>query len=322
MSSCDNRVLESIVKAHRSASMRADPQNPNWTLFEQSMSFSISGIFGQTVKAQLESFAESLFLSAAQSGTKMLEETLAAEEERIASAALKADGGGVWWTGGAETVPGTNTHSPEPAVPEDSSSGFLSETLESWTNWMWPSRGGVEADADSQDRENRAKNHASSALGSVWWYDGDEGGAWGDMGRSIVIEPLPAGVVEAEACRSEAGEEKRRPLEKIARLARQAGSPAVMLAGIAAHVASVGGAQHEVGAGRALEGSGGDSQKERQRRPLGSLGRPMRRDREDQVCDSKTPHSDEMIASCPPNVSGHIYIQTHRASLRPAAGAR
>ena len=160
--------------------MRADPQNPNWTVFEQTMTISISGMFGNTVKSQLESFAEGLFLSSAESGTKILEETLAEEAARIADAANKADGGGVWWTGGAETAPGANMHSAEPAVPEDSSSGFLSETLESWTNWMWPSQANSSGggDAESQGRGSRVGPNAALALGSVWWYDGDEGGAF------------------------------------------------------------------------------------------------------------------------------------------------
>ena len=75
-SSCDNKVLESIVKAHGSSSMRAHPKNPDWTIFEQSMSVSISAALGKTVKRQLESFAESLFLSAAKSGTASLEQSL------------------------------------------------------------------------------------------------------------------------------------------------------------------------------------------------------------------------------------------------------
>ena len=295
ISTCDNKVLENMIKAHRSASMRADPQNPNWTVFEQTMTISISGMFGNTVKSQLESFAEGLFLSSAESGTKILEETLAEEAARIADAANKADGGGVWWTGGAETAPGANMHSAEPAVPEDSSSGFLSETLESWTNWMWPSQANSSGggDAESQGRGSRVGPNAALALGSVWWYDGDEGGAWGDMGRSIVIDPLPAASAGTSAgtsfgdAGSQSGAEPRRPLEKIARLARHAVSPSMMLAGIAAHVASVGSdpQQCEEGAGRALGRSDGGSPQERQlMHPLRSFSRPLRRHREDQVC--------------------------------------
>lgn len=266
-SSCDNKVLESIVQAHRSASMRADPNNPNWTIFEQSMTVSISGVLGQTVKTQLESFAEGLFLSAAESGTNMLETTLAEEAARISAAAHKADGGGVWWTGGAETVPGTNLHTPEPAVPEDSSSGFLSDTLESWTSWMWPAY-------DAQ----KGPEH-KTRTGSVWWYEGDEDGAWGD----IVIEPLPVSAVADGTCGSGAGAEPaaadhqtRRPLQQIARLARQAGSPAVMLAGIAAHVVSVGGEHNDQGAAKPLETDGNPLQEARRLRPRGPLGSPLR----------------------------------------------
>ena len=271
-SSCDNKVLESIVKAHRSASMRADPNNPNWTIFEQSMTVSISGVLGQTIKTQLESFAESLFLSAAESGTNMLEATLAEEATRISAAAHTADGGGVWWTGGAETVPGTNLYTPEPAVPEDSSSGFLSDTLESWTNWIFPAYDGQRGGGGGPDRKSRA--------GSVWWYEGDEGGAWGD----IVIEPLPvtaagdspAGTCGVDAGADPAGNPARRPLQQIARLARQAVSPSVMLAGIAAHVVSVGGEHNDQRAAKPLETDGDPLQEARRLRPRGPLGSPLR----------------------------------------------
>jgi hypothetical protein len=186
-SSCNNKVLESIVKAHRSSSMRAHPKNPNWTIFEQSMSVSISAALGKTVQRQLESFAESIFLSAAKSGTVSLQQTLAELEAQRQAAENQANGGGVWWTGGSQNVPGAHVHAPHPPVPEDSSSGYFSETLDSWTNWMWPWH------ASSSQPAATTPARSMSMMGGVWWQDEEEADEWSAVGKSIVIEALDTG---------------------------------------------------------------------------------------------------------------------------------
>jgi hypothetical protein len=253
-SNCVNKVLESIVNSHRSASMSADPSNPDWTIFEQKMSISISSALGNTIKTQLESFAEGLFLSAAKSGTTQLEETLRAEAERATATALlnSANGGGVWWTGGDQTVPGANVHTTNPAMPEDSSSAYFSETLDSWANWMWPTFFSSQSPAGPSDPSSTAV-HSTSAqtkggTGSVWWSDGEE---WErldiaiDTGRPDSSESAAAFTTAACAgmCFADAGT-RRKPLRRVASLARRgakcASSPAMMLAGIAAQVASAG----------------------------------------------------------------------------------
>lgn len=250
-SDCVNKVLESIVNSHRSASMHADPSNPNWTIFEQKMSISISSACGNAIKAQLESFAESLFLSAAKSGTTQLEETLRAEAERAAALLNSDNGGGVWWTGGDHTVPGASVHRPEPAMPEDSSSAYFSETLDSWTNWMWPAFLSSQSPAGPSDQSStNARSTASHGGGSsVWWSDGEE---WEgldiaiDTGRpdsSEVAGSAAAFTAAAGTCVADG--DRRKPLRRVASLARRgakhASSPAMMLAGIAAQVVSAGG---------------------------------------------------------------------------------
>lgn len=186
-SSCNNKVLESIVKAHRSSSMRAHPKNPDWTIFEQSMSVSISAALGKTVQRQLESFAESIFLSAAKSGTVALQQTLAELEAQRQAAENQANGGGVWWTGGSQNVPGAHVHAPHPPVPEDSSSCYFSETLDSWTNWMWPWQ------ASSSQPAATTPARGMSMMGGVWWQDKEEADEWSEVGKSIVIEALDTG---------------------------------------------------------------------------------------------------------------------------------
>lgn len=74
-----NRVLESICKAHRTFSLRADPSNPNWTLMEQSITVTVTDAFGGAIKSQLEKFAEGAFLSSCERGTDILEKSLAAK---------------------------------------------------------------------------------------------------------------------------------------------------------------------------------------------------------------------------------------------------
>ena len=275
-SSCDNKVLESIVKAHRSSSMRAHPANPDWTIFEQSMSVSISGVLGKTIQKQLESFAESLFLSAAKSGTVTLEQSLTELEAQRCAREESPNGGGVWWTGGSQTVPGATLHDPYPPMPEDSSAGYFSDTLDSWTNWMWPSYESSESSpASASAMPGSPMPCAMPARSkSVWWQDGEEADEWSEMGKSIVIDTgrdegagddalaasslaaggavaavgMGRGVGRKLAATRQGASRARRGLANMAtHVARRAASPAVFLAGVAAQVVTAGGAELKEG---------------------------------------------------------------------------
>jgi len=257
-SSCDNKVLENIIKAHRSANMRADPNNPSGTIFEQTMTISVSSAFGKTIKSQCESFAVSLFLSSAKSGTTTLEQSLAQDEAHKVAKADESNGGGIWWTGGQHTAPGANLHQHGcPATPEDSSSGYFSQTLDSWTSWMWPSYFSSETPAATPipTASTRAQVSSGPSGGcSVWWSNGEEGGALNEASNSDVtcVSAAAASVTSAVGTcgRDEGGEGggHRQPLKlthsgslhRIRRLARHAGSPAIMLAGLAAQAVSAG----------------------------------------------------------------------------------
>lgn len=261
-SSCDNKVLEGLIKAHRSANMRADPNNPHSTIFEQTMSISFSSAFGKTIKTQLELFAEGLFLSTAQSGTAILEQSLAEDAANKAALAEQSNGGGgIWWTGGHQTSPSASLYQQEPAVPEDSSSGYFGETLDSWTSWMWPSSYfSSDADTPAPAASTRAQVSSGPSGGcSVWWNHGEEGGALHDVRPHDVIETPEggstsvSGIVGIGMCSKDGegegeggeGQQRRQPLRRIKSLVRHAGSPAVMLAGIAAQVVSSG--EHHFG---------------------------------------------------------------------------
>ncbi len=260
-SSCVNMVLEALVTAQRSASLHAHPNNPQWTVFEQKMSISISNVFGSTIKAQLESFAESMFVSAAKSGTAIMEQSLARERDRLANLSDQANGGGVWWTGGDQTLPFANLQRPEPQIPQDSSSGWFSDTVEALSGWMWASS------FSSKSYAETTRSTSTSKSGSVWW---DNGAEWSqavaksiiiDTGRSEISEQEPHAVIGAasdvtssaaacpakgksKAAAGRSGERLiRRPLQRIASLARHAGSAKqvkLVLAGIAVQVVSAG----------------------------------------------------------------------------------
>jgi hypothetical protein len=264
LSFCDNKVLESMVKAHRTANMRADPNNPNWTIFEQSMTISITGLFGNTVKRQLEAFAENLFISSAESGTTKLEESLAASEARKAEMADHFNGGGVWWTGGAETTPGADLHRPQPAVPQDSSAGYFGQTLDAWANWIWPSYFSSSAPVETAEDAASATEPASHAVprisrtASVWWSEGLEtdNAPMPAANPEFHAEGAACGAAAAgfawrqrrpwQRARDGKGKKLRPRLHRISCLAQHAGSPAIMLAGIAAQVVSAG--SHHFGA--------------------------------------------------------------------------
>ena len=116
-----NKILQCFGTIHREASMKAHPENPNWTEFTQTLTANFTDKYGGTVKETMEHFTSKLFVKSARRGTDILQTTLkqqcraAAVDPGAGSAALclpdvyttssqlcRAAMGWSWWPAAAE----------------------------------------------------------------------------------------------------------------------------------------------------------------------------------------------------------------------------